>query len=42
MLLQLRALVTTYEAKLKDRAIISAEVMHEYEERVRISLRLTF
>ncbi|KZV69514.1 hypothetical protein PENSPDRAFT_580821 [Peniophora sp. CONT] len=30
---QLRALVTTYEAKLKDRAIISAEVMHEYEER---------
>ncbi|KAI0302043.1 hypothetical protein BC826DRAFT_1089859 [Russula brevipes] len=30
-----RVLTATYEALLKDRAIIAAEVLHEYDERVR-------
>ncbi|ETW85911.1 hypothetical protein HETIRDRAFT_310986 [Heterobasidion irregulare TC 32-1] len=30
---QLRALTETYQALLKDRAIIAAEVMHEYDEK---------
>lgn len=34
MLLQLRALTKTYEALVKDRAIIASEVMHEYDEKV--------
>ena len=33
-LFQTRALTKSYEALLKDRAIISAEVMHEYDEKV--------
>lgn len=33
---KMRTLVTTYEAKLKDRLIISAEVLHEYDQKVRI------
>ena len=31
----MRILTTTYEALLKDRAIIAAEVLHEYDLRVR-------
>lgn len=34
MFSQSRALVRSYEALLKDRAIIAAEVMHEYDEKV--------
>jgi len=30
---QARVLTTTYEALLKDRAIIAAEVLHEYDEK---------
>lgn len=30
---QARALTTTYEALLKDRTIIAAEVLHEYDEK---------
>lgn len=30
---QVRVLTTTYEALLKDRAIIAAEVLHEYDEK---------
>ena len=33
--LQVRVLTTTYEALLKDRTIIAAEVLHEYDEKVR-------
>ena|SRR5712672_1895130 len=32
---QVHALTTTYEALLKDRTIIAAEVLHEYDEKVR-------
>jgi hypothetical protein len=30
---QVRILMTTFEALLKDRAIIAAEVLHEYDEK---------
>jgi len=30
---QLRALIRSYEALLKDKAIIAAEVLHEYDEK---------
>jgi len=30
---QVRVLTKTYEALLKDRAIIAAEVLHEYDEK---------
>jgi len=30
---QVHALTTTYEALLKDRTIIAAEVLHEYDEK---------
>lgn len=30
-------LVNSYEGLVKDKAIIAAEVMHEYDEKVRIS-----
>jgi len=32
--------MTTYEALLKDRTIIAAEVLHEYDEKVRICFPL--
>ena len=32
--------MTTYEALLKDRAIIAAEVLHEYDEKVRYNLSI--
>jgi len=35
---QVRVLMTTYEALIKDRAIIAAEVLHEYDEKVQRSL----
>jgi len=31
--LQVRALTTTYKALLKDRTIIAAEVLHEYDDK---------
>lgn len=35
---QTRALTRSFEVLLKDRAIISAEMLHEYDEKVRSSL----
>ncbi|OBZ69216.1 hypothetical protein A0H81_10806 [Grifola frondosa] len=35
---QLRALTRSYEVLLKDKAIIAAEVLHEYNEKVRLDL----
>ena len=40
--LQSRALTRAYEALLKDRAIIAAEVMHEYDEKVRKMPHVTY
>ena len=34
-LVQIRAMNRSYEALLKDRSIIAAEVLHEYDEKVR-------